>query len=147
MLGSLRHQSVEVALNRYSIGLILIMSSAPVFAQRSGRADALQDYMGHNRNPRLLLPIKYEKTRLYFRVSNLQKKPRSIVKMAIPQQDFHTCTRVSALSSWLVPTGALNHLTRGGPAFRERQILAISWANRYRIASRCHSKPSLLRFG
>jgi hypothetical protein len=109
MLGSLRHQSVEVAMNRYSIGLILlIMSSAPVFAQRSGRADALQNYMGHNRNPRLLLPIKHEKTRLYFRVSNLQKKPRSIVKMADPATGLsHVYEGVSV--EQLVPTGALNH--------------------------------------
>ena len=72
MPGSLRHQSVEVAMNCYSIGLmLLVMSSAPLFAERGGWADALQNYLGQNRNPRLLLQIEYEKIRLYFRVSDL----------------------------------------------------------------------------
>jgi hypothetical protein len=59
-------------MNSCSMGLVLLVkSSAPVFAQKGGRADALQNYLGQNRNPRLLLQIDYEKIRLYFRVSDL----------------------------------------------------------------------------
>jgi hypothetical protein len=95
-------------MNRYSIGLIfLVISSAPVVAQRGGRADALQNYLGQNRNPRLLLQIKYEKVRIYYRASDLQKKPRSIVKMADPATGLsHVYEGVSV--EQLVPTGALN---------------------------------------
>jgi hypothetical protein len=109
MLGSPDHQSVGVAMNRYSIGLmLLVMSSAPAFAQRGGRADALQNYLGQNRNPRLLLQIKYEKIRLYFRASDLQKKPRSIVKITDPATGLsHVYEGVSVED--LVPTGVLNH--------------------------------------
>jgi hypothetical protein len=95
-------------MNRYSIVLILLaVSSAPVFAQRGGRADALQNYLGLNRNPRLLLQIKYEKTRLYFRASDLQKKPRSIVKITDPATGLsHVYEGVSVEE--LVPTGVSN---------------------------------------
>jgi hypothetical protein len=104
-------------MNRYSIGLILlVMSSAPVFAQRGGRADPLQNYLGQNRNPRLLLQIKYKKTRLYFRVSDLQKKPRSIVKMADPAIGLsHVYEGVSV--EQLVPTGALKSRIRKSRSF------------------------------
>jgi len=56
----------------------------------------------------LLLQIKCEKIRLYFRASDLQKKPRSIVKIADPATGLsHVYEGVSVEE--LVPTGVLNH--------------------------------------
>jgi hypothetical protein len=83
-------------MNRYSTGFILLlMSSAPVFAQRGGRADGLQNYLGQNRNPRLLLQIKYEKISF------------TSVKIADPAAGLsHVYEGVSVAE--LVPTGALN---------------------------------------
>lgn len=76
--------------------------------QRGGRADALQNYLGQKRNPRLLLQIKFGKTRVYFRLSDLQKKPRSTVTIADPTTGLpHVYEGVSL--EQLVPTGALNH--------------------------------------
>jgi hypothetical protein len=72
-------------MSRHSIVLIiLIASSTSAYAQRGGRGDALQNYLGENRNPSLLLQLKYEKTRLYFSASELRKKPRSNIILTDP---------------------------------------------------------------
>ncbi len=60
---------------------LLLTNTIGVHAQRHGRADAIQNYMGAARNPQLLLQIRNEKTRLYFRASDLRNKPRSVVTM------------------------------------------------------------------
>jgi hypothetical protein len=60
------------------------VSSTPLFAQRGGRAEALQNYLGLNRNPRLLLQIKIDKNRVCFRASDLRKKTRSVVTISDP---------------------------------------------------------------
>ena len=89
-------------MNRCSIVLtFLLLTSPAVFAQRGGRADSLQNYLGRNQSPRLLLQIKYEKTRLYFRFSDLQKKTRSTVTLTDPSTANRTCTKVSVLRIWL----------------------------------------------
>lgn len=63
------------------VAILLLMNATGMCAQRGGRPDAMQNCMCPNRNPRLLLQIKVEKTRLYFRASDLQKKPRSVVTL------------------------------------------------------------------
>ena len=93
---------------RLDVLMFLILCSLPLFAQRGGRADALQNYLERNRSPRLLLQIKYEKKRLYYRFSGLQKKARSTVTLTDPSSgQSHEYEGVSIEE--LAPAGALNH--------------------------------------
>jgi hypothetical protein len=86
--------------------VFLLVSSTPLFAQRGGRADALQNYLGLNRNPRLLLQIKIDKNRVYFRASDLRKKTHSVVTISDPATP-HKYEGVSI--EQLIPARALNH--------------------------------------
>jgi hypothetical protein len=66
--------------------VILSLSAAvSVSAQRYGRADAIQNYMrGGQSDPRLLLQIRIQGKRLYFRRSDLRKMARSAVILPDP---------------------------------------------------------------
>ena len=88
--------------------IMLILCSSPLFAQRGGRADAMQNYLGQNRNPRLLLQIKYEKKRLYYRLSDLQKKPRLTVALADPISGHSHVYEGVSLEQLVLP-GVLSH--------------------------------------
>jgi hypothetical protein len=105
----------------------LLLISPAVFAQRGGRPEALQIYLGQNRNPRLLLQVKYEKTRLYFRFSDLQKKMRSTVTLIDPatgQSHMYEGVRIENLA----PGGVLN---------RESGSLEISTEHKKKVTIRC----------
>ena len=108
-------------MSRHSIVLIiLIASSTSAYAQRGGRGDALQNYLGENRNPSLLLQLKYEKTRLYFSASELRKKLRSNIILTDPATGLtHLYEGVSVKQ--LVPSGTLNHVSGSLEAFAEHQ--------------------------
>ena len=104
-------------MNRYSVVLIfLLLTSSSVFAQRGGRADALQNYLGQNRNPRLLLQIKYAKKRLYYRLSDLQKKPRLTL----------TLLDSSSGQSHVYEGVSIEHLAPAGALSRESGTLEVS---------------------
>jgi hypothetical protein len=54
-------------------------------AQRHGRADAIQNYMrGGPPHPELLLQIRIQEKRFYFRGSDLSKMQRATVTLADP---------------------------------------------------------------
>ncbi len=63
---------------RYCSTLIVLFFCALVAsAQRHGRADAIQNYMGP-KSPQLLLQVKVQGKRLYFRPAELRKMQRSV---------------------------------------------------------------------
>lgn len=76
-----------------------------------------------------LAGLLYGKTRLYFRVSDLQKKPRSIVTMADPATGLsHVYEGVSV--EQLVPSGELNH---------ESETLEVSSEHKQKVTILCRN--------
>jgi hypothetical protein len=99
---------------------LLLTNSTAVRAQRHRRADAIENYMGVARNPQLLLQIRSEKTRLYFRASDLRKKPRSVVTVTDSVTGLsHTYEGVSL--ERLLPNGNLNPESGTVEVFPEHQ--------------------------
>lgn len=69
---------------RNCLALVFLLLAAPQLpAQRGGRPDAAQNY-GRVQNPRLLLQVKFQKRRIYFHASDLQKMRRSSVTLTDP---------------------------------------------------------------
>jgi len=69
---------------RHWLAILIFFSAATsVSAQRHGRADAIQNYVGR-RPPVLLLQIKVGKNRTYFRTADLKKVQRSVASVADP---------------------------------------------------------------
>jgi hypothetical protein len=63
----------------------LLVCGAPLLAQRGGRADALQNYLhGSQHDSILLLQIRVENGRAYFKPSDLRKMPRSVLIIPDP---------------------------------------------------------------
>jgi hypothetical protein len=99
---------------------LLLTNATAVHAQRYGRADAIENYMGVARDPQLLLQIRNEKTRLYFRASDLRKKPRSVVTVTDSATGLsHTYEGVSL--DRLLPNGTLNPESGTVEVFPEHQ--------------------------
>ena len=98
----------RLLLSHCLIALALFVTNATaVHAQRHGRCDANVNYMTTPRNPQLLLQIRNEKRRLYFRVSDLRKKPRSVITVTDNVTGLpHTYEGVSL--DRLLPNGILN---------------------------------------
>jgi len=59
-------------LNRQIALLLLFFAPLELLAQRYGRPDSAQNY-GRVQNPQLLLQVKIQKKRAYFRTSDLRK--------------------------------------------------------------------------
>jgi hypothetical protein len=63
---------------KYCLTLVLFFfCTLGALAQRYGRADAIQNYMGP-KSPQLLLQVKVQGKRLYFRPAELRKMQRSV---------------------------------------------------------------------
>lgn len=71
---------------KYFLAFILLLSvSMQTSAQRHGRADAIQNYTrGGPPHPELLLQIRFQGKRLYFRSSDLIKMQRTEVTLPDP---------------------------------------------------------------
>jgi hypothetical protein len=76
----------EVAVIKYCLAFILLLAiSIGASAQRHGRADAIQNYMrGGPAPPELLLQVRVQGKRLYFRGTDLRKMQRTAVTLPDP---------------------------------------------------------------
>jgi hypothetical protein len=98
----------------------LLVCGAPLLAQRGGRADALQNCLHDSQHDSiLLLQIRVENRRAYFKPSDLRKMPRSVLILPDPS------TGISHKYEGV----ALEHLLSAPPSGLQFSTLEISYGH------------------
>ena len=115
-------------IKRQIVLLLLFFMPLELQAQRYGRPDSAQNY-GRVQNPQLLLQVKVQKKRTYFRTSDLRKMKRVHLTLSDPSTGLPRTYEGVNLEDLLQPRTLVSESAVIDVSFDKHQTLRIQGAD------------------